>query len=148
MLSIGTKAPAFKLYDEKNIERTLKEFAGRYVLLYFYPKDDTPGCTREACAISDVYNDFQKKKVIVMGVSKDSAHSHKKFKEKYALPFILLSDPTQIAIKLYKADRTLGSKRISYLIGPDGTILRTYPKVDPATHAVEILNDLNTLLQK
>ena len=142
MLEIGTKAPDFKLYDEANTERSLSDFLGRKVLLYFYPKDDTPGCTREACAIREVYDDFKKERIVVMGVSKDSSRSHKKFKDKYSLPFILLSDPLQTVIKSYQADRTLGSRRISYLIDAKGMIVRTSPDVDPATHAVQILTDL------
>ena len=146
MLTPTTHAPAFTLLDDTGVARSLADFAGKTVLLYFYPKDDTPGCTKEACMIRDVYNDFEKEGVVVIGVSTDSVASHKEFKEKYELPFILLADTDKTVVKAYEANGLLMTKRVSYLIGPDGVILKTYPDVDPATHALQILKDLKAVL--
>ena len=148
MLSIGSKAPAFRLLNQDSMPVELEQFRGSYVLVYFYPKDDTPGCTKEACMIRDVYQDFKNLGVTVIGISKDSPESHKKFAEKYELPFILLSDPERTAITDYKAKGGIMTRRISYLIDPNGVIVQTYPKVDPATHAGEILKDLIALFKK
>ena len=153
MLNIGTLAPDFTLLDQDGVSQSLKTYRGKYVLLYFYPKDDTPGCTKEACTIADVYNDFSKLNVVVLGVSKDSPKSHKKFAEKYSLPFTLLSDTDAAVIETYGAwqEKTmfgktaLGISRISYLIDPEGKIVKVYPKVDPASHALEILKDIKSL---
>ncbi len=153
MLEINTKAPAFSLPDENEILHSLNQYQGKLVLLYFYPKDDTPGCTKEACMIADVYKDFESLGISVLGVSKDSPRSHKKFKEKYQLPFTLLSDTKGDCIEAYGAWQNksmfgrsfMGIARVSYLIGTDGRIKRVYPKVDPATHALEILNDVKQL---
>ncbi len=142
MLEIGTKAPDFKLLDQNGKEHSLSYHAGSYVLIYFYPKDDTPGCTAEACGIRDAYKDFERAGVKVFGVSHDTVKSHKKFEEKYKLPFILLSDPKKEVIKKYGALGGIFTKRISYLIGKDGKILKVYPKVDPTTHGGEILKDI------
>ena len=145
MLNIKTSAPNFTLIDQNSKEHALSEYLGSYVLIYFYPKDDTPGCTKEACVIRDMYKDFQSNGVVVLGISSDSVESHKKFAEKYGLPFILLSDPEKKVIKTYEANGVIGTKRISYLIGPDGKIEKVYPKVDPAHHGVEILKDIYAL---
>ena len=145
MLNIKTSAPNFTLIDQYSKEHTLSTFLGSYVLIYFYPKDDTPGCTKEACVIRDMYKDFQSNGVVVLGISSDKVESHKKFAEKYGLPFILLSDPEKKIIKTYEANGVIGTKRISYLIGPDGKIEKIYPKVDPAHHGVEILKDIYSL---
>lgn len=142
MIEPGTKAPGFTLPDQDRNQISLSDFSGQNVLVYFYPKDDTPGCTKEACMITEVYGDFEKKKVAVLGISADSPASHAKFREKYHLPFTLLSDPDREVIKAYGAQGTLGTKRISYLLGPDGTVMKAYPKVDPASHAMEILRDI------
>ncbi len=144
-LQPGTPAPEFSLQDHTGTMRTLSEFKGSYVVLYFYPKDDTPGCTKEACMIRDVYNDFETNGVIVLGVSKDSPESHVKFKEKYQLPFILLSDMDKSVIDTYGADGILFNKRITYVIDPNGIIAKIYPNVDPAGHAMELLNDIKNL---
>jgi peroxiredoxin Q/BCP len=145
MLTPNTKAPTFSLLDQDSAVHTLEQYAGKMVLLYFYPKDDTPGCTKEACTIAEMYNDFEKSGIVVLGVSADSSESHTKFKQKYHLPFTLLSDPEKTMIDAYGAKNMIGmTKRISYLIGPDGMILKTYPNVDPANHALEILNDVNS----
>jgi len=145
MLNIKTLAPDFKLTDQNSNEHALSGYLGSYVLIYFYPKDDTPGCTKEACVIRDMYKDFQSNGVIVLGISSDSVESHKKFAEKYGFPFILLSDPEKKVIKVYGANGVIGTKRISYLIGKDGKIEKIYPKVDPAHHGVEILKDIYAL---
>ncbi len=137
MIEEKTIAPDFTLVDENNTSHSLSDYIGDHVLLYFYPKDDTPGCTKEACAIRDIYNEFEKKGIKVLGVSADSPESHKKFKAKYELPFTLLSDKKKEVITMYG-----GTKRVSYLIDPMGFIAKVYPKVDPATHAQTILDDL------
>lgn len=153
MLKIGKKAPEFSLQDQDEITHTLKQYKGKNVLIYFYPKDDTPGCTKEACAIADVYNDFKKLGVVVLGVSKDTPKSHKKFAEKYNLPFILLSDKDAVMLEKYGAlqeksifgKTSLGIVRMSYLIDGEGKVTKVYPKVDPTNHALEILQDLKNL---
>ncbi|MBI3888290.1 peroxiredoxin [Candidatus Nomurabacteria bacterium] len=145
MLDIKTPAPDFKLPDQNGKEYSLSGERGHYVLVYFYPKDDTPGCTKEACVIRDMYKDFETNGVKVFGISADSVESHKEFAEKYRLPFTLLSDPKKEVIKMYGADGTLFNKRISYLIGPDGMIEKAYDKVDPAHHGEEILKDIHAL---
>jgi thioredoxin-dependent peroxiredoxin len=155
MLKIGRKAPAFSLLDQDSQTHTLKQYLGQWTLIYFYPKDDTPGCTKEACMIAEVYKDFKRMKVQVLGVSKDTPKSHKKFAEKYSLPFTLLSDPTMEMMDKYGAfvvkkmygKEVRGTNRISYLIGRDGKIAKVYPEVDPATHALESLKDLKVLLK-
>lgn len=145
MLKEGTKIIDFSLIDQDGVEHKLSDYNGR-VLLYFYPKDDTPGCTKEACMITEVYDDFKKAGITVLGVSSDSPESHKKFVEKYNLPFTLLSDPKKKVIKDYGASSALFTKRISYLI-ENGVIVKAYPKVDPANHAGEILKE-NLILRR
>ena len=145
MLDIKTPAPNFKLLDQNGKEHTLAYHRGSYVLIYFYPKDDTPGCTKEACTIRDMYKDFESNGVKVFGISADSVESHKKFAEKYQLPFTLLSDPKKEVIKAYGADGAIFNKRISYLVGLNGMIEKVYPKVDPTTHGLEILKDIYKL---
>ncbi len=149
MIKVGQKAPDFTLPDQDGKEHTLSDYQGELVLIYFYPKDDTPGCTKEACAIRDVYGDFKRAGVHVFGVSKDSVASHKKFEKKYKLPFTLLADTEREVIKKYDATKpifgSVGTKRISYLVGADGKILKVYPNVDPTTHAGEILKDIYDL---
>jgi len=155
MLKISRRAPDFSLLDQDGNTHTLKQYAGLWTLIYFYPKDDTPGCTKEACMIADVYKDFKRLKVAVLGVSKDTPRSHKKFAEKYSLPFTLLSDPTMAMMDKYGAfgekqmyGKTVrGTNRISYLINPEGKIAKAYPDVDPANHALELLKDIK-ILQK
>lgn len=154
MLHTGNKAPQFTLLDQNQKLFDLKDQAGKWTLIYFYPKDDTPGCTKEACAIRDIYNDYERMGVSVFGVSKDTPESHKAFAEKYELPFTLLSDQTGEMIEAYGAwgkkpwfgKQIVGIQRVSYLIGPDLTVVRAYPKVDPANHALEILTDLQDLV--
>lgn len=150
MLKIGRKAPTFKLLDQDDKTHSLKDYVGKWTLIYFYPKDDTPGCTKEACAIADIYKDFKRQDVAVLGVSKDTTKSHKKFAEKYSLPFTLLSDQTMEMMGKYGAaiekqmyGKTVrGTNRITYLVSPDGKIAKVYDKVDPASHALELLADI------
>ncbi len=147
MLQVGTKAPDFTLSDQNGNTVQLSDFLGKKVVLYFYPRDNTPGCTRQACAFAQSYEGFRSKDIVVIGVSKDSVASHKKFAEKYELPFILVSDPELQAIQAYDVWQekklygkvSMGVVRTSYLIGEDGTILQVLPKVKPDTNAADIL---------
>jgi len=123
----------------------LAQFAGKTVVVYFYPQDDTPGCTKEACGIRDAYGDFNRAGLVVLGISKDSPESHQKFREKYHLPFTLLSDPEQGVVKAYGAYGMPFNKRITYIINSQGMIAKVYPDVDPSNHAAQILADLKTL---
>lgn len=153
MLKVGRKAPLFSLSDQDGVTQTLKAQVGKWVLLYFYPKDDTPGCTKEACMIAEVYKDFKRQGVAVLGVSKDTPTSHKKFALKYHLPFTLLSDPDMgmmdkygaLVMKSMYGKQVRGTKRISYLISPEGKIAKVYPEVDPANHALQLLTDIKLL---
>lgn len=153
MLKVGRRAPLFTLLDQTGQLQSLKTYTGQWVLLYFYPKDNTPGCTKEACAIAEVYKDFKRQGTAVLGVSKDIVKSHLKFAQKYNLPFTLLSDPTMEMMAKYGAfelkkmygKEVRGTKRISYLIDPAGKIAKVYPEVDPANHAVELLKDIKAL---
>ena len=155
MLKVGRKAPAFSLPDQNNELHNLKSVIGKWAVIYFYPKDDTPGCTKEACTIAEIYKDFAKIKVTVFGVSKDTVRSHKKFADKYQLPFTLLADTTTEMIADYQAlaeksmfgKKYLGIIRISYVISPDGKIAAVYPEVDPATHALLLLKDIKKLIK-
>ncbi len=150
VLKVGQKAPDFKLPDQNGNEHHLSDYLGKWVLLYFYPKDDTPGCTVEACGIRDRYPAFEKLKVTVLGVSADSMGSHIKFSEKYKLPFILLSDEKKTVLNEYgvwgektiMGRKYMGSFRTSFLIDPEGTIFKIYEKVKPEIHAEEVLEDL------
>ena len=150
MLEVGMKAPDFTLKNKDGKEVTLSDFLGKKVVLYFYPKDNTPGCTRQACAFAGAYGLFQAKGVEVIGVSKDSIASHVKFAEKYNLPFILLSDPELVAIKAYDVWKEkkmcgkigLGVVRTTFIIDEKGNIEKIMPKVKPDTNAAEILAEL------
>ena len=150
MLNIGDKAPEFTLKDKDGKEVSLSDFAGKKVVLYFYPKDNTPGCTRQACAFAGLYGEFQKRGVEVIGISRDSAASHVKFAEKYNLPFILLSDPELAAIQAYGVWQekklygkiTMGVVRTTFLIDEQGRIEKVMPKVKPDTNAAEVLAQL------
>ena len=147
MLEVGTKAPEFALSDKSGNTVRLSDFLGKKVVLYFYPRDNTPGCTRQACAFAQSYGAFQEKNTVVIGVSKDSAASHLKFAEKYALPFVLLSDPELQAIQAYGVWQekklcgkvSMGVVRSTYLINVEGIIEKVMPKVKPDTNAAEIL---------
>lgn len=145
MLQIGDKAPDFSLPDQEGTEHSLTDYQGKWVLLYFYPKDNTPGCTTEACAIRDVWDEYKEHNVVVLGVSKDSVESHQKFVADHALPFTLLADTDKKVLKAYGALRGAFTRRISYMVSPHGTIAAVYTKVDPATHAMDVLRELETV---
>lgn len=150
---VGKKAPDFKLLNDEGKETSLADFKGKMVLVYFYPKDMTSGCTTEACNLRDKMNDLKALNVVVLGVSKDSVESHKKFKEKERLNFPLLSDPNLTMCEAYGVwkeksmyGRTfLGISRESFLIGKDGVVLKHYAKVKPADHAEEVIADVKAL---
>ncbi|MBQ3598537.1 MAG: thioredoxin-dependent thiol peroxidase [Clostridia bacterium] len=150
MLTIGTKAPDFTLIDKEGNNVSLSDFLGKKIVLYFYPKDNTPGCTRQACAFASAYEDFKTNNIAVIGISKDSVSSHKKFAEKYSLPFVLLSDPELVAIKAYDVWQEkkmcgkvgMGVVRTTFIIDENGNIEKIMPKVKPDTNAMEILEYL------
>ena len=150
MLTTGMMAPAFTLQDRTGKTVSLSDFLGKKVVLYFYPKDNTPGCTRQACAFAGLYNAFRKKGVEVIGISKDSVASHEKFAEKYELPFVLLADPERTAIEAYGVwqekkqygKTSMGVVRTTFLIDENGMIVKIMPKVNPDTNAAEILAEL------
>lgn len=137
------KAKDFNLPDQDNTFHTLKEYLGKWIVLYFYPKDDTPGCTTEACTFRDSLAELQKLGVVILGVSKDSVTSHKKFAEKYHLNFPILSDESKETIHAYDAWGGLGTRRKTYLIAPSGEIKKVYNNVNPTIHAGEILRDIS-----
>lgn len=147
MLEVGTKAPDFTLLDKNGAEVSLSDFLGKKVVLYFYPRDNTPGCTRQACAFAQNYAAFAEKNVAVIGISKDSVASHLKFAQKHELPFILLSDPELKAIQAYGVWQekklygkvSMGVVRTTYLINEEGVIEKVMPKVKPDTNAADIL---------
>lgn len=146
MLKIGDKAPDFELQDQEGTTHRLSDYKGK-VVLYFYPKDDTPGCTTEACNFRDDFSEYKEKGITILGISADTFEKHSKFREKYNLPFTLLSDPEKETIKKYSAYGEkkfmgrifLGIMRMTYLI-EDGIIKKIYPKVDVKEHSKEILS--------
>jgi peroxiredoxin Q/BCP len=146
-ISANIPAPDFELPDETGTPRRLSDYRGKPVVLYFYPKDDTPGCTKEACSFRDDYSEYEKAGVVILGISPDSPKSHAKFKEKYNLPFTLLADEEHRVCELYGAwgrKKFMGREydgvlRTTYLIGPDGTILKVFPDVKPEGHSQEVL---------
>lgn len=146
-MQIGAKAPDFTLQDKDGKEVSLSDFLGKKVVLYFYPKDNTPGCTRQACAFAAQYEGFRQKDVVVIGVSRDSVASHLRFAQKYDLPFILLSDPELSAIKAYGVwqekklygKTSMGVVRTTFIIDEQGNIADIMPKVKPDTNAAEVL---------
>lgn len=150
MLKIGDIAPDFTLIDSEGREHKLSDYLGRKIVLYFYPKDNTPGCTRQACAIASAYDEFKNRDIVVIGISRDSVASHKKFAEKYSLPFILLSDPDLVAIQAYGVwqekklygKTSFGVVRTTFIIDEEGKISAVMPKVKPDTNAGEILNNI------
>ena len=147
MLETGMKAPVFTLPDQEGKMVCLSDFAGKKVVLYFYPRDNTPGCTRQACAFAGAYEEFAKRDVVVIGISKDSVASHLKFAAKHALPFVLLSDPELQAIQAYGVWQekklygkvSMGVVRTTFVIDEQGCIEKIMPKVKPDTNAAEIL---------
>ena len=150
MLEIGSQAPDFALTDKDGNTVRLSDFLGRKVVLYFYPKDNTPGCTRQACAFAAAYEDFRSQDIAVIGISKDSAASHRKFAEKFNLPFLLLSDPELQAIQSYGVWQekklygkvSMGVVRSTFIIDAQGRLEKSMPKVKPDTNAAEILSYL------
>ena len=150
MLTVGMKAPDFTLGDQNGNPVSLSDYRGKKVVLYFYPRDNTPGCTRQACAFAGAYEAFRNKNVEVIGISKDSVSSHVKFAEKYGLPFVLLSDPELVAIQAYGVRQekklygklSFGVVRTTFVIDENGIIERIMPKVKPDTNAAEILEAL------
>ena len=138
-LSVGTDAPAFTAKDTNGNTVSLSDFAGKTVVLYFYPKDDTPGCTKQACSFRDAYADYQGKDVIVLGVSKDDESSHQQFTNKYNLPFPLLADTDGAIIKAYDVDGGGYAKRVTYVIDGTGKIVHVDSSVSTSTHASDIM---------
>ena len=147
MLNVGEKAPDFMLADRNGQPVRLSDFAGKRVVLYFYPRDNTPGCTRQACAFARLYEEFQALNAVVVGISKDSAASHDRFAQKYGLPFVLLSDPELLAIQAYGVwqekklygKTSMGVVRTTYLLDEQGIIQKVMPKVKPDQNAGEVL---------
>jgi len=152
-LKPGSTAPAFSLEDQSGKKHSLKDYAGKWVLLYFYPKDMTPGCTTEACTLRDNYAGFKKIKTVVLGMSADSVARHKKFAERNHLPFSLLSDERKEVLRAYgvwakkkmMGREYMGILRTSFLIDPKGKIVKIYKNVKPAQHAEEVLIDIKAL---
>lgn len=150
MLKVGTKAPAFTLPDQNGTIHTLDQYKGKKVILYFYPKDNTPGCTKQACGFSERHPQFTEKGAVVIGISKDSVSSHKKFEEKYALSFPLLSDPELEVIKAYDVWKekknygkvSMGVVRTTYLIDEEGVIIKANDKVKAAEDPEKMLGEL------
>ncbi len=150
MPTVGQQAPDFSLPDQDGVTHTLAEYKGKWVLLYFYPKDNTPGCTIEACTLRDQFKDFKKIDAVVLGVSTDSVKSHKKFADGFNLPFTLLADENKEVVGQYgvfgekkmMGKTYMGVRRSSFLIDPSGKIAKVYEKVKPETHAAEVLADL------
>lgn len=149
-LQPGDQAPDFSLPDSEGNRVNLSDFRGQRVVLYFYPRDNTPGCTKEACGFRDIYSDYQAKQVVVLGVSTDDAKSHAKFTTKHNLPFPLLTDAEghvaasygSYGLKKFMGKEYMGIHRTTFIIGPDGTIEKIYRKVKPEPHAAQVLADL------
>ena len=154
MLEVGTMAPDFTLLNQNGEDISLSQYRGQKVILYFYPKDNTPGCTKQACGFAQLYPDFTEKGAVILGVSKDSVKSHKKFEEKYQLPFTLLSDPDLVAIQAYDVwkeknmygKKVMGVVRTTYLINEEGIIEKAYTKVKAAQNPNDMLEVLNASL--
>ena len=152
LLEVGDKAPAFKTTDQDGDEVSLRDFKGKKVVLYFYPKDDTPGCTKEACSFRDGWSKFRRKGVAVLGVSVDDEKSHRKFADKFSLPFPLLADTEREIVKAYGVwgeksmygRKYMGTHRVTYLVNEKGKIAAVWPKVKPENHADEVLAAAST----
>lgn len=150
MITTGTKAPDFSLQDQNGDTHTIAQYKGKKILLYFYPKDDTPGCTTEACSFRDNYEELQKAGLVVLGVSKDNVKSHKKFADKYELPFPLLADEdTEVCkaygvwkLKKFMGREYMGIDRVSFLIDEEGKIAKVYEEVKPKEHVAEVKESL------
>ena len=150
LLEVGTKAPDFTLPDQNGEMHSLKDYRGQKVILYFYPKDSTAGCTKQACGFAERYPQIREKGAVVLGISRDSVKSHKNFETKYSLPFTILSDPDHAVIEAYGVWQekknygkvSMGVVRTTFIIGPDGVIEKVMPKVKPDTNAEEIIEYL------
>lgn len=150
MLEVGTKAPAFSLPDQNGTVHTLEEYKGKKVVLYFYPKDNTSGCSKQACGFAELYPQFTEKGAVVIGISKDSVASHKKFEEKFGLPFTLLSDPELTAIQAYDVWKektmcgktSMGVVRTTYLIDENGVIVKAFGNVKAAENPAKMLAEV------
>lgn len=150
MLEVGTKAPSFTLPDQDGNVHTLEDYRGKKVVLYFYPKDNTPGCTKQACGFAELYPQFVEKGAVVLGISKDTVASHKKFQEKYGLPFTILSDTEKEVIQAYDVwkEKTMYGKKVfgvvrtTYLIDEEGTIVKAFGKVKAAENPSQMLETL------
>lgn len=151
MLEVGVKAPDFTLPDQNGNMHSLSDYRGKKVILYFYPKDNTPGCTKQACGFAERYPQFIEKGAVVLGISKDSVASHKKFEEKYGLPFTILSDPELVAIQAYDVWQEkknygktyMGVVRTTYLIDEEGKIAKAFDKVKAADNPEQMLGELS-----
>ncbi|MBI3571998.1 thioredoxin-dependent thiol peroxidase [Candidatus Kaiserbacteria bacterium] len=154
--AVGAPAPDFTLPDQEGREHALMQYRGKWLLLYFYPKDDTPGCTIEACTIRDQFKDLKGIGAVVVGVSTDSVASHRKFANAYKLPFTLLADVNKEVVgkygvfgeKKFMGRTYMGTRRTSFLINPEGKIAKVYEKVKPELHAAEVIADLKTLTKQ
>lgn len=150
MLEVGTKAPAFSLPDQNGTVHTLEDYKGKKVVLYFYPKDNTSGCSKQACGFAELYPQFMEKGAVVIGISKDSVASHKKFEEKFGLPFTLLSDPELVAIQAYDVWKektmcgktSMGVVRTTYLIDEEGVIAKAFGNVKAAENPAKMLAEV------
>jgi len=145
LLKVGDTAPDFNSVDQNGKPVRLSDFKGKPVVVYFYPKDDTPGCTKEACNFRDNYTEYEKAGVKVLGISVDDPHSHKKFEEKYKLNFTLVADHEKKISENFGVLGDRNAKRVTYIIGKDGKIAHVYPKVSPDEHAVEVMQKLKEL---
>ncbi len=151
MLEVGTKAPDFTLPDQNGNVHSLSDYRGKKVVLYFYPKDNTPGCTKQACGFAERYPQFTEKGAVILGISKDSVASHKKFEEKYGLPFTLLADPDLVVIQAYDVWKekmnygkvSMGVVRTTYLIDEEGKIAKAFDKVKAADNPEQMLGELS-----
>ncbi|MBI1325313.1 thioredoxin-dependent thiol peroxidase [bacterium] len=150
MPAVGDAAPDFALADQNGATVRLSDFHGKHVVLYFYPKDDTPGCTKEACGFRDDFAQFTKKGVVILGVSPDDPKSHKKFVDKYELPFVLLADTEKTVCQAYDVwkeknmygRKSMGVERTTFVIGPDGNIVKVFPKVKVDGHIAKVLESI------
>lgn len=144
LLKVGDQAPDFTLKSDDGATVSLKDFRGKVVVLYFYPKDFTAGCTKEACAFRDEFSEFKKRDIAIIGISYDKPEEHAKFKMSYNLPYVLVSDKDKEVSKIYGAEGLVVAKRITYVIDRDGKIMAIYPKVDVNSHSKEILEFINS----
>lgn len=144
--AVGTVLPNVSAPDQQGIVRNLSEFRGKFVVVYFYPRDFTPGCTKEACAFRDIWNRYVEADVLVIGVSTDDQASKEKFAKEHRLPFPLIADTQKTWVEAFKVPTRLGAAaRVTFILNPEGKIVKTYPEVDPGLHALQVLKDIETL---